>query len=296
MYPSIILCPVLDNPELSERALVSALSQQGLDQLIVLAIDQGSQAPTRALLDRLALAHTQLLVWHHAPPLPSLAATWNCGLSFAWGSGADDALVINNDVELPLTYYAQLRARMQVESLGFLSGVGVDPGQGLGGGDQGEIQLHPDFSAYVITREFHGAFPFDEACIPAYVEDVDAHRRALLADRGREIGKVNVPFLHYSSGTLKSVDPQRRAAIERQITEGSRAHYLRKWGGPVNEETFASPHAGTACTVPVRTGDLRQVAERGKSVRAYVFGARLEAAQDEGLRMALAQEAADGPF
>ena len=65
----------------------------------------------------------------------------------------------------------------------------------------------------------------------------------MLGGDGKRIFSVNVPFLHVDrgSGTLKGMDPERRARKEAQIERGSRAYYIRKWGGPVNQETFEHP-------------------------------------------------------
>ena len=102
----------------------------------------------------------------------------------------------------------------------------------------------PDFSCFLISRACHERFPFDQHFIPAYCEDVDLHRRILLADEGRRIYSINVPFLHYGSGTLKTVDVKTRERIERQTATIARAHYEKKWGGPVNAERFTVPFGG----------------------------------------------------
>jgi len=269
MTPAVILIPTFNNPDLSQFAVHSALNQDVAD-LQVLVIDQGSDRPTVDVLE--AIHHPRLRLWRHHPPLPSLAATWNRGLQYAWAVGAPDCLVVNNDVQLPRGYYRQLRARLQQDSLLFLSGVGVNPGQIVGLPDGQELtepfQLHPDFSAFLITRGCHWAFPFDEAFVPAYCEDVDYHRRLLLADEGRRIGKINIPFLHYASGALKAMDPEKNAAWSKMIDQGSRAHYTRKWG-PVNAETKVEPF-GPDLDLPVTMHALRTIADSGFSVREYL--------------------------
>ena len=277
MTPSTIIIPVLNAPELSRRAIASAASQLGVDPLRVLVIDQGSAAPTVEMLDQMhQLLGDVLRIWRHAPPLLSLSATWNLALDYAWQSGCKDALVINNDVELPLTYYSQLRVRMQQDAIHFLSGVGVNPGQAVGLPPGRELtepfQLHPDFSAFVITRKLHRDWPmrFDEQFVPAYLEDCDFHRRMFLADLGWKIGKINIPFLHYASGTLKGMNPDENRRVSQAIEQGSRAYYRQKWGaGGLNGETKVAPF-GPDVEYPVTMDTLRSIAERGLIVSLHL--------------------------
>jgi hypothetical protein len=63
----------------------------------------------------------------------------------------------------------------------------------------------------------------------------------MLGGDAHRIFSINLPYLHYAAGTLKAVDDRQRAAINQLIGAGSRTYYQRKWGGPVNEERFASP-------------------------------------------------------
>jgi len=65
----------------------------------------------------------------------------------------------------------------------------------------------------------------------------------MLAGDGHAIFRVNLPFLHYGSMTLKTIG--NRAEVEGAITRGSRAYYARKWGGPVNQETYRQPFDST---------------------------------------------------
>lgn len=265
MTPSLVIVPCLDCPDLSRRAIISAVNQLGVNALRVLVIDQGSAPDNARALEDLATTCPTIRLWRHAPPLSSLAATWNRALDYAWASGCKDALVINNDVELPMTYYQQLRARMAQDKTHFLSGVGVNPGQqvGLPAGLEltEEFQLHPDFSAYVITRLCHLKYRFDENFTPAYLEDCDYHRRMFLGDDGRKIGKINIPFSHYASGTLKQFSEEQRKAWGRRIARGSRAYYAEKWGaGGLNAETKVEPF-GPDVAYDVTNNALRSKAE-----------------------------------
>jgi len=103
----------------------------------------------------------------------------------------------------------------------------------------------PDFSCFLISRACHHRFQFDEGFVPAFCEDLDYHRRLMLAGEGHRIFSVNLPYLHYGSATLKAMEPGARATVEEKIERQSRAYYQRKWGGPVNAERFVRPFCQT---------------------------------------------------
>jgi len=77
----------------------------------------------------------------------------------------------------------------------------------------------------------------------------------MLTGDGRRIYSINVPFLHYGSATSKE-----HPEIADRVAKGSRQHYQRKWGGPVNGERYlvpftppnaiADPDEGTIVTTP----------------------------------------------
>jgi GT2 family glycosyltransferase len=236
-----IIVPVLNCLDYTRATLEDCLAQDGVDPR-VLVVNQGSNDETRAALEDLAMADARALVWTHDPPFPSLAATWNRALAFVWAVGGQAALVVNNDVRLhPRTYHVLRWVAGEADAL-LVSGVGVS-----------EADYHPDdyristderggpdFSCFLMTRAGHEQYPFDEAYVPAYCEDVDLHRRMLLGGDGRRIFGVNVPFLHYRSRTLNAMSGEQQAAWARRAKQ-ARAHYVRKWGGEVNQETFFSP-------------------------------------------------------
>jgi hypothetical protein len=130
----------------------------------------------------------------------------------------------------------------------------------------------PDFSCFLISKEGHEKYPFDEAFSPAYCEDLDMHRRYILGGDGDKIFSVNLPYWHvdHGSGTLKAVSAERRAKIEGQINAGSRAYYQRKWGGPVNAERYTIPFEEQSAQDGVTTPELQRVILGGHDVPAPV--------------------------
>jgi GT2 family glycosyltransferase len=252
-----VIMPILANRDLTMSAIASVLAQTVPVRLLL--VNQGVEDVFRDELERLAEAYPeQILLWSHQPPLPSLAATWNRALRFVWATGGTEALVVNNDIELHRETIAILgKARAYADAL-FVSAVGVTAAQFrpdlhvckeggvlpqgffVDGGPR--LQTGgPDFSCFLISRACHERFAFDEAFTPAFCEDLDMHRRLMLAGEGRRIFSINLPFLHHSSQTLKSVDASERARLEQGIAAGSRAYYEKKWGGQVNAERFFSP-------------------------------------------------------
>jgi len=247
-----ILMPIAAHPEYTRAAIADCLAQTIPTRLLL--INQGVDDLFREELERIAEeADDRIVLWHHQPPLPSLAATWNRALTFVWEAGGTEALVVNNDVRLRPDTVEILSLCLGEGRQLFVSAVGVAPEQfdpaaplqmAIINGDGEACALEkggPDFSCFLISRACHDRFQFDEGFVPAFCEDLDYHRRLMLAGEGHRIFSVNLPYLHYGSATLKTVEPDQRARIERAIEQQSRAYYQRKWGGPVNAETFVLP-------------------------------------------------------
>lgn len=255
--PTWCVMPILAHPEYTRAAIADLLAQSVPVRLLL--INQGVADDFREELEQIAEEYAErVLLWSHQPPLPSLAATWNRALDCAWAAGAEAALVVNNDVRLhPRTLEYLCDARGYFEAL-FVSGVGVTAEQFDATYDPylASVQVTtkggPDFSCFLIARECHSRFYFDEHFTPAFCEDLDYHRQLLLAGEGARIFSVNLPYLHYGSATLKTL--ANRAQVEQAIEAGSRAYYAQKWGGPVNEETYLEPF-GAGFSRPAQVTD-----------------------------------------
>ena len=244
-----IVMPVMAEMDMTRAAIGDCLAQSVPTKLLI--INQGCPDSMRDELERIAEEYDdRVLCWAHQPPLPSLAATWNRALDFVWEAGGTEALVVNNDVRLAPYTLGGLLGALNVSRNLFVSAVGVTPDQftpeaehSMYWYDEAKREVvskgGPDFSCFLISRECHLRFRFDEAFTPAFCEDLDYHRRLMLAGEGARIFSVNLPYLHYGSATLKT--SPNRSAIEAAITQGSRAHYRAKWGGEPNHETFYYP-------------------------------------------------------
>lgn len=253
--PIWCIMPILAGPEMTEAAIGDLLAQSVPTRLLL--VNQGVDDDFRDRLERLAEQESErIFLWNHMPPLPSLSASWNRALDFVWRTSSGEpadwvALVVNNDVRLfNRTVEILAEARHLTDAL-FVSAVGVDEAGWKADRDLLNDDLQPilsgvgrggpDFSCYLISYECHQRFRFDEAFIPAFCEDLDTHRRVMLAGAGGRMFSINLPYWHLASQTLKAVDPAQAAAIRHTIETVSRAHYAAKWGGPVNAETFRAP-------------------------------------------------------
>lgn len=244
--PVWIVMPILGARQYTITAIADCLAQSV--PVKILLINQGVDDDFRDELERIAEEYDdRILLWSHQPPLPSLSATWNRVLDFVWEVGGTEALVVNNDVRLHPGTVSGLQEVLTGVGALFVSAVGVTAEQFAE--IQGKtLQVNsaarggPDFSCFLISQSCHLAFRFDEGFIPAVCEDLDYHRRIMLAGHAKDIFSVNLPYLHYASATLKTATPEVRARIEQAIANGARKHYLAKWGGPVNEERFFTPY------------------------------------------------------
>lgn len=288
--PIWIIMPALNNPSVTETAIADCLAQS-VPVKVLLILQQVDRA-FRDRMEQIAESEPRLLIWSAEPPLPSLSATWNRALRFVWEAGGEEALVVNPDVRLHRQTIEVLSCAMRRTEALFVSAVGVRAEQFVpdvkyhgyigkqpareGAGEivaepeSASIDLMarggPDFSCFLISRECHDRLQFDEQHIPAYLEDLCFHREMLLMGLGTRIFSINLPFHHIGggSGSLKSLTPEQRAAHERRIEQGSRAYYLRSWGGPANQERYTIKGDPSTAQDGVTTPELQRAVQGGE--------------------------------
>jgi GT2 family glycosyltransferase len=292
------IIPFINNVEMTMQAAADFLRQEGVGESRVLIVDNGASEEERERVDYFAALQGEVcLVWHHQPALLSLSATWNRALRFVWEQGERVAVVANNDVRVTKDTFLALRTILDEEKAMLVTATGVEEEETLFkeaqeqgqermaydecilaeifNGEYREQKLRkvkkggPGFSCFMISKEGHEKYPFDEMLTPAFCEDLDMHRRMILGGDGGRIFGTNVRYLHLGGQTLKAMGPERRVQVERAISSGSRAYYARKWGGGANEETLVEPFVKTD-TGCLNEGDLPEwvVArwEKGESV------------------------------
>jgi hypothetical protein len=248
------ICPFLNAPDMTWTAVEDLLAQS-LPGVRVLLVDQGASREDREEIDRRIdqRGDRRVLCWHWLPALPSLSGCWNRALQFVWDLGGEEALVVNNDAKFARGTYECLLGVMEREKVLFVSALGVreaqwptdppqdDPYMWASAFHDGPMYSKggPDFSCFLLSKAGHDKYPFDEQFIPAYHEDLDMHRRYMLGGDGDRIFSVNLPFLHYASGTIKDYTPEQRSRFNAGFMR-CKAYYTRKWGPP-NEEIFHVP-------------------------------------------------------
>lgn len=255
-----VIMPFYGALELTRAAVHDVLAQT-LEPLDLLLIDTHPTRESRELTRELRRFSPRVWPWHHDPPLPSLSATWNYALETLWAGGATQAWVVNNDIRLhPDTYRALVTAQAATGAW-FLTPVNVRDQwdhakrqEILAGWDAQFLYSRggPDFSCFLIQRELHQWFQFDEQFVPAYFEDNDYHRRLTLAGFGERIFSLPIPYWHQGSGTLQATENTALATHWGPKFDACRAYYVQKWGGLPHHETFTVPFDAGA----QRDGDL----------------------------------------
>jgi len=236
-----IVCPIRNNLELSQDAIVTFLAQDVPSTLHL--VNNGSDGATRQWLFELEEAHPEREFVEHNYPARCVAASWNQVLVRLFAKGEQWALVVNNDVELHPATYRLLAATARA----FVTGVGVSSRTQFEAGPDLAVAArpHPDFSCFLIRREVMLQVGlFDETFQPGFKEDQDMHWRMKVA--GIEAVSVGVPFLHVDRGsnTVKQYEAA-RAEVEARRAIGIE-YYKGKWGGDWPDERFGNAPFGWA--------------------------------------------------
>lgn len=153
-----------------------------------------------------------------------VSAGWNYGLRIIFNTwNADYALVLNQDVVLPRSFYRDLLNRQEL----FVTGYPTDNRDTLISEHFVWIVPHPCFSAFLITRECWNKIGEFSDDLWSWCNDCDYHIR------GHRLGigmyKVGVPFFHVGSSTINSAPPKERRMMELQA-DADRQTFYEKWG------------------------------------------------------------------
>lgn len=254
-HKGLVIIPITEiGWDMNHAAITDALAQ--LDGHVqVLAVCQQLPDGTRGRLEFMAEGEPRLRCWFHDPALPSLSATWNRALDYAWETGHADAMVWNNDVRVGTWMYGRLRGVAETHGLQFVSPINVRDQADTNWQDapaQATVDLGgPDFSCFLITWTCHTEYRFDERFQPAYHEDGDYHRRLWLGGDGARIAGVTLPYLHYGSQTINQT-PAQAAAFQAKF-QACQQTYVRKWGGLPHQETYMVPDSPESAQMGVGT-------------------------------------------
>ncbi len=248
-----IICPVRNGLHLTRDALKDFLAQD-IGDVQVLFINNASTDGTTQWLQ------TQPVHTIYNNPPKSVAASWNQGLRWVFGQGAEYALVVNNDLRLrPDTF-----RHLVEDGSGFVTAVGtqdpakIEPYSDLSEAKPGETVYtvltadgrmihytepnpdakrdHPDFSCYLIRREvYEKVGPFDEDFKGGYCEDSDTHLR--MHQAGITAICLDLPFLHYGAQTIALASEEEARSISEQAGR-NRALFKQKHGVEVGSPEY----------------------------------------------------------
>lgn len=210
-------------PDLLDRCVRSLLPQRGLDMSDVAVVANGARV--LGVCDYWEREQGIGLSVHRPGRNLGTCESWNRLCRWAWGRGADAALILNDDMELLEPGTLEAFAAVYRE----------------GGLRQMRFVMACGFSAVAVTRAvWDEVGEFDAGFWPAYFEDNDYWRRFTL--RGILWDHVMVQSRHEGSGTLKA-DPQVNALNGITFSVNS-DRYHAKWGGGPHHETYAEPWNG----------------------------------------------------
>jgi hypothetical protein len=267
--------PVMGAPDLTEAAIADVLAQTVPVKLLI--IGQNLPRDFRSRLEAIAEQDSRIYGWWHEPALPSLSATWNRALQFVWACGGEEAWVLNNDTRTnPCTVQVLSAVRAAQDAL-FITAVGVTKEQYESTDYTYALSAPyaehggPDFSCFLISREGHEKYPFDEGFVPSHCEDCCNHREYMLGGDGHRIFSINLPYYHVGGGanTLKSMTPEARQQHEAKISAISRKHYEDCWGGPVNHERYTIKGDASTAQDGVTNPELQRAIQEAEHVPTH---------------------------
>jgi hypothetical protein len=169
-----------------------------------------------------------------------LATSWNEGILYGIADECEAVLILNDDLFFYPEGYHQFRETIETiarsrNDVSFITPFGLESG---GSPHAGEV-IAQAFACCAMSIETFGKVGyFDENFWPAYYEDTDWDRRAILLKLFPHADQ-RVLVEHERSLTSRiNPDIQKQTQINFQINE---QYYIRKWGGLQGRETFSTP-------------------------------------------------------
>lgn len=148
---------------------------------------------------------------------------WNDGLSWLFRKGAEHVLCVGNDTILAPWCYRELLSYPQL----FVTGYAVEDMNELKPPTEHRTENHPDFSCFLMRREFWQTVgKFDESMV-SWASDCDMHVRG--HRMGMEMVKVPCPFFHVRSSTLRLAPPEEQNKLNERANL-DRQEFVKKWG------------------------------------------------------------------
>jgi len=218
MDKKVFYClPTYKSFDLAYDSVLAALRSTLVPDQIIIA-DNSTDGSGAAYLQSLVEKFNNVHIWPQT--VNNLARTWNL---FHTEIQSDYIIIANDDIQVdPYTIERLVSASEQKPNEILFAG------DGLSGNA---------FSLFLLTHYgFNRVGKFDEHFDPAYFEDNDYARRALLL--GYHINFVSgATYSHVGSSTLKRYTWQEMEKHHNAF-RANEAYYIRKWGGKPHEEVF----------------------------------------------------------
>jgi len=223
---TLCICVLRNGLSMTKPAVASILAQT--EPCDILLIDNSSSDGTAQWLQAFPYKEVGRVFSISCIEQIPLAKAWNIGLGTAFRPGGwDTAWIVNNDV----LFRPDTLKWLNADPRPFVTCVSVDNEAALNAPVENPSERsrnHPDFSSFRMTKEvWETVGGFDERFIGGYCEDGDYHIRC--HQSGIECVCIDVPFLHYGSGTILNADPVERRRVQ-QNAQANRARFKDKWG------------------------------------------------------------------
>ena len=174
-----------------------------------------------------------------------LARSWNEGLHLAFEAGCDAALLLNDDLFFyEQGYVAFVHTIGAVKNISrnvsYVTPLGLETGTS---GESGKTQPQ-QFACCAIMPECVALIGyFDETFTPAYYEDIDYDRRALLAGMTVHVHQA-VIVEHERSSTHRNMSQEAKSIADASFLI-NKAYFERKWGpGGIYQAPFGDINIG----------------------------------------------------
>jgi GT2 family glycosyltransferase len=204
-----ILIPTINRADLLMEALAEYDKCYPNTRIIV--VDSGKQS--------LGSSNPNVTIFGIPEPM-GVARTWNCLISVASGYYKEENfLILNDDIILK-------KSESEINKI-------------IKRGNENTFQVCPmayNWSAFLLPKSvFDKVGQFDEDFEKCYFEDNDYHYRMKLEGVKIKYEEGLIPDVYRNSMTIQK-DPLLGNYINNRET------YIKKWGGPPNEETFKYPY------------------------------------------------------
>lgn len=168
----------------------------------------------------------------------SVAGAWNYALEYAFAKpypAYDAVFMLNNDIVLRSDSLKWLVAAAEP----FVTCVGVNDPKQLGKPSAtmpGGKREAPDYSAFLISKEvWQRVGRFNEEYLGGYGEDAEHHVRMHFA--GVKAYCIDLPYIHYGSGAIKSSNPAAARKMQR-AADANRQRFADEYGCEIGSPEY----------------------------------------------------------